>query len=146
MNRTRTWILALLAGFLAGGDWFLATLPADGHPGLQPGLRIDEGLVTAYLTGEGQERHVILNVPRGSAPKPKKVKVIKVRLHEIPDNSNTRYVALGLRAVMEAGIPLDAGEARSINLGAAPTGKNIYTLTASVDDKNLVPLLWWLSK
>lgn len=146
MNRTRTWTLALLAGFLGGGDWFLATLPADDQPGLQPGLRIDEGLVNAFLqdagTGEDKKKHIILTVPR------KKITVrrVTVRLHEIPDNSNTRYAALGMRAALEAGISLDAAKARSIDLGEAPAGKSFYTLTASVDDRNFVPLLWWLAK
>lgn len=148
MNGTRIWTLALLAGLFGAGDWFLTALPADDDPDPKPGLKVGEAVVTASLqdagTGEDKEKHAILNLP-GTGDKPA-VKKIKVRLRKASDNSNSRYAALGRRAVLEKEISMDAAGPSFADLGPLPGSPGHYTLAASADGKSFVPLLWWFHR
>ena len=140
MKTTRTWTLALLAGLIGAGDWFLAPLPADDNPASKPALKVGDATVSAALrevdVDGKKEKHLFLDLKGEGAG------TIKVRLAGTPFEPMSRRIPMP-KVIWEKSIAVDTGKSPSIDLGALPgiQGNTLHVLSASTDGQTYVSLL-----
>ncbi len=140
MNKTRTWTLALLAGLLGAGDWFLAPLPADDNPASKPALTVGNAAISAALreieVDGKKESHLFLDLKGEGAG------TLKVRLSGTPFNPMSRVMPMP-KTLWEKDLAVDSAKSKSIDLGALPDGNGnvLFTLAASADGKTYISLL-----
>lgn len=140
MNRTRIWTLAVLAGLLGTGDWFLSPLPADDNPAPKPALTVGNAAVSAAvreIEENGKKaKHLFLDLAGEGAG------TLKVRLAGTSFQPESRMLPRP-RTLWEKDIAVDSAKSRSIDLGELPgiKGNVRFTLAASADGKTYVSLL-----
>lgn len=140
MNRTRIWTLAVLAGLLGAGDWFLSPLPADDNPASKPALTVGNAAVSAALREVDEDgkkaKHLFLDLTGEGAG------TLKVRLQHTNSNRASRVLPRP-RILWEKDIAVDSARSKSIDLGTLPEikGDVFFTLAASADGKTYVSLL-----